>query len=133
MKAFLLGCRNGKGASFAFCRIGQARENVVVAKLWKSNEELLVSHATGQVAEDVPDRDPSTMDTRLPAAGRGVDGNPIKRRRNFMIAKVRGRCNLCEVFPRYSSGYGISSGGMGGCLGVPGGGGVIMGLLASRV
>lgn len=71
--------RSPHGPAFTLGRIRQARSDVIAGKLREFLEELLLGHAAGQVPEDVADRNPSSLNTRLPEPDARVDADALKQ------------------------------------------------------
>ena len=84
------GRRDSQRPAFALGRIRQARSEVVARQLRELFEQLILRGATGQIPEDIPDRDASAPDAGLPEPDGGIDADALEE------AHVR-KCTAAEA------------------------------------
>ena len=63
----------------ALRRVRETRSDVLTSELRKIREDLILRHSSGEVPEDVTNRNPSAADTGLPEPDLRVDVDSIQK------------------------------------------------------
>ena len=70
--------RDRNCATLPLGRVGQARPNVILGQLREVSQQIALCHASGQVAENIPDRDPGPTHAGLTESNVGIDADPVQ-------------------------------------------------------